>query len=394
MRSDPPLVTIIGGSLSGLTLALACANRGVSVRVLERTLERTLGGDSLSLSLATLAGATGIDPRSHPRLPVVPAYGDRHLTTWAALHEWLAARAEETPGIVVERGRSVISLNDLDDAVELSFADGTQERTGLVIGADGYASIVRKTLAPGTPFARYAGYIVWRGLVEEKLLRKPVPRSSDEGLWIEFVDGYRLVAAVLPGRDGSLDVGRRQITFAWFDTTRDAVLRRTNCVTADGYVIGTLGRRNIDDATREDLVSRVAGLWPEAWAEAVTLGIRARNVLSGSPIAEYLPERLVMGSLAVIGDAAHAVSPMTGSGFASSVADAVALSQAISARRSNGPMRIALSHYESVRLPFVRDLVYSSHRLSDRFLRYARSSSTSVEPTYRVAGRHHDVESR
>lgn len=83
---------------------------------------------------------------------------------------------------------------------------------------------------------------------------------------------------------------------------------------------------------------------------------------------------------------------MTGSGFASSVDDSVALSEAILSRRSNGPMRIALSHYESVRLPFVRDLVYSSHRLSDRFLRYAQSTSTTAEPTSKAAGRYDDVE--
>ena len=232
MSAPHPEITIVGASLAGLTLALACVARGVPVHVVERSAGHVHGGDSLSIDLALVAAATGHDPRQPPVLPVVPAY--RELTTWPALYAWLRERAIATPGIVLEEGKTVASITDLGDRARITFADGSERVAAAVIGADGYRSTVRRAIAPEAPFARYAGYLVWRGLVEERTLARPVPWPSDGGLWIEFMGGYRLVAATLPGRDGSVEPGRRQVTFAWFDVHRDELLRRSGCLTADG----------------------------------------------------------------------------------------------------------------------------------------------------------------
>jgi 2-polyprenyl-6-methoxyphenol hydroxylase-like FAD-dependent oxidoreductase len=371
MSSAHPKVIIVGGSLAGLTLALACAARGVPVHVLERSARRVLGGDSLSIDLADLATTIGHDPRTHPTLPVVPAYRDRHLTTWPALYAWLHDRAAVTPGIVLEEGKTVASVTDVGDQVQLSFSDGTETISDAVIGADGYHSTVRRAIAPNAPLARYAGYLVWRGLVEERALTRSVPWPSDGGLWIEFVGGYRLVAAVLPGRDASVQTGQRQVTFAWFDVHREELLRRTSCLTADGHVVGTLRRGTIDDDVRAELGAVIAQCWPDTWAEAVAVGVRSTDALSGAPIAEYKPERLARGALAIVGDAAHVVSPMTGRGFATGVEDALVLAKMLAARPANEPVSASLARYEAARLPFVRALVAHSSRISAEYLRYA-----------------------
>ncbi len=276
---------------------------------------------------------------------MVPAYRDRHLTTWPALYGWLRDRVNETPGIVLQEGKSVAYVRRLDNQAELSFEDGTQLMADAVIGADGYHSVVRRAMAPETPFARYAGYLVWRGLVDEQTLTKPVPWPSNGGLWIEFVQGYRLVAAVLPGRDGSTEVGKRQITFAWFDAHRGELLRSMNRLRANGDLVGTLGRSSIDTDLRDELVAKIPELWPEMWAEAVTVGVKSKDSLSGAPIAEYLPGRLADGPLALVGGAAHVVSPMTGSGFATGVDDAAVLARLLAQRSANEPVAAALQHY-------------------------------------------------
>lgn len=373
MNTTHPQIVVAGGSLAGLTLALACATRGLPVRVVERSVRREHGGDSLSIDLAALAATVGHDPRAHSSLPVVPAYRDRHLTTWPALYSWLHDRVAETPGIILEEGKTVASVTDAGDRVHLSFTDGTERVADAVIGADGYHSIVRRTIAPDAPLASYAGYVVWRGLIEEQTLERPVPWPSNGGLWIEFVEGYRLVAAVLPGRDGSVEAGQRQVTFAWFDVHQEELLRRTNRLTADGYIVGTLGRGTIDEDVRAELVALIPQLWPETWAEAVAVGVRATDVLSGAPIAEYKPDRLARGALAIVGDAAHVVSPMTGRGFATGVEDAAVLAQMLADRRANEPVSAALARYEVARLPFVRALVTHSRRISADYLRYAQA---------------------
>ncbi|WP_157627574.1 salicylate hydroxylase [Burkholderia gladioli] len=312
MTSTHPEIIVIGGSLVGLTFALASAKRGVPVRVVERAGRRTLGGDNLNVDLASIARTVNYDPRFGKILPVVHAFRDRHLTTWPALYSWLRDRVVEMPGITLEENRSVASVRADGRRAIVAFADGTSASADAAIGADGYHSIVRRAVAPELPLSTYAGYLVWRGLIEESALSAPVAWPTAGGLWISFEKGYRLVAAVLPGRDGSREVGRRQVTFAWFDGRRDDLLRRTGCLDIHGHVVGTLTAT--DREVREELAALAPIVWPTRWAEAVVFGIRAPNAMHGAPIAEYRPERLVAGPLAIIGDAAHGVSPMTGSG--------------------------------------------------------------------------------
>ena len=155
---------------------------------------------------------------------------------------------------------------------------------------------------------------------------------------------------------------------------REDLLRRTNCLTADGYIVGTLGRGTIDEDVRAELLSLVPQVWPATWAEAVAVGVSSTDALSGAPIAEYKPERLARGALAIVGDAAHVVSPMTGCGFATGVEDAAVLAKMLGNRRADEPIAAALARYEKARLPFVRGLVTHSRRISSDYLRYAAST--------------------
>jgi 2-polyprenyl-6-methoxyphenol hydroxylase-like FAD-dependent oxidoreductase len=54
----------------------------------------------------------------------------------------------------------------------------------------------------------------------------------------------------------------------------------------------------------------------------------------GTPIVHYKPSRLVVGRVALAGDAAHAASPMVGGGFRQGLYDVRALTQAMTAAGS------------------------------------------------------------
>jgi 2-polyprenyl-6-methoxyphenol hydroxylase-like FAD-dependent oxidoreductase len=72
MSIADPHIIVVGGSLAGLTVALACAARGVPVRIVECSAQRVHGGDSLSVDLTALAAAVRHDPRAHPFCPWCP----------------------------------------------------------------------------------------------------------------------------------------------------------------------------------------------------------------------------------------------------------------------------------------------------------------------------------
>jgi 2-polyprenyl-6-methoxyphenol hydroxylase-like FAD-dependent oxidoreductase len=79
-----------------------------------------------------------------------------------------------------------------------------------------------------------------------------------------------------------------------------------------------------------------------------------------------VPRRLASGRLAIVGNAAHVPTPMTGSGFAASVADASALVRALDGV-DTADVPAALEDYEGERLRAARDLVLSGQSFSRNF---------------------------
>lgn len=91
----------------------------------------------------------------------------------------------------------------------------------------------------------------------------------------------------------------------------------------------------------------------------------------GTPIAEYVPERLVQGRLALVGDAAHVPTPMTGMGFGASLDDAEAIAESLGAGVSGSSVAEALRAYERKRLSSVRGMVQAGQQFSRGFSRAA-----------------------
>jgi len=75
--------------------------------------------------------------------------------------------------------------------------------------------------------------------------------------------------------------------------------------------LGSVPATAIDDELRAELLALAAARWHGAAREVITSAIE-RKVIFGTPLAEYLPERLVAGRLGIVGDAAHVASPMVG----------------------------------------------------------------------------------
>ena len=53
-------------------------------------------------------------------------------------------------------------MDEADDAVRVTFTDGTVDSYDLVIGADGVHSAMRQLLLPDAPEPAYAGQVIWR----------------------------------------------------------------------------------------------------------------------------------------------------------------------------------------------------------------------------------------
>jgi 2-polyprenyl-6-methoxyphenol hydroxylase-like FAD-dependent oxidoreductase len=361
------LCVVAGGSLVGLSAAIALSRLGIDVTVLERSPARAVaGGGGLGVDVALLQQVTGL--RDEP--PVLHGL-DRDTTAWHLLQGWLEDQAGRRAGVTVRRATEVTAVHPGDDQPRAAVltADGGEYPADLVIGADGARSTVRAAVDPDFPEARYAGVLLWRSLVDEQALPPGVawPGAGEPSREV-YAGPYRLVTYLVPGAAGETGVGHRRLNMVWYDPQQAGLLRAMGVL--DGETVqGSLAPGVLPGPVRERLAGFAAANWPSPWREALSLALYNGTVF-GTPIVHYEPRRLARGRAALAGDAAHAASPMVGGGFRQGLYDVAALAGVATAITSPGGVPGALRRYQELRLgPAAQHVAVSERATADYLAR-------------------------
>jgi 2-polyprenyl-6-methoxyphenol hydroxylase-like FAD-dependent oxidoreductase len=368
-------LAIVGGSLAGLATAIGVARCGVPVTVFERESGEERGGTGLGVDRALISETTGVDARVDgvtEALPVVNE-GYRETSTWLAIFRWLRALADATEGLVLRESSRVDVVASTEDEASLS-GPTVSGSASVVIGADGYRSVVRRAVWPVQPFAPYGGFLIWRALVQESWLPSSLLEQTNLGGGrSHHPEAARLVVYRVPGPRGETHRGGRSITIAWYDASRTRWLRERGYLVGD-EVMGTVPETAIDSELRGELLETVAKRWRGAARQVLTAAIE-RRVLFGTPLSEYLPERLVAGRVGIVGDAAHVASPMIGAGLSSGLQDGAAFIAAV--KRFGGTAgeagSRALRQYNDMRLAPNRERVLESLAATEDLRRSVQS---------------------
>lgn len=252
-------------------------------------------------------------------------------------------------------GVRIVSVDQDEDRVRARDEAGSSWEGELLIGADGYRSVVRQYVDGARPHADYAGYATWLGQSE-----LPEWWRDERAGGPDFFPAGRRMLAVYPLIEADGRVSRT----GWgvIDPTWNRLFREI------GALDGTRVRRtpradDIPDEVYETMARVAEQQWDEPWASLVAQGFRSREVIA-TPITEYVPDRVVAGRVALVGDAAHAQTLMTGAGFREAVDDADALARALG---ETGAIADALMQYESMRLESMRWSVMGGQSFSRGF---------------------------
>jgi len=210
-------ITVLGAGIGGLTAALALARHGARVRVLEQAPAIREVGAGLQISPNGMAVLEVLGLGPELRQGAVAAQGvvladgrsgrqvlRMGLHTLRSRHPWLLvhradliaalAAAAEAAGVRVELGRRVDDVAVEAHGVRLELGDGTAERHGLVVAADGVRSVARAAMGE-TDAPRFTGQVAWRALAPQRHVAPPEVR-------VFTGPGRHLVA--YPLRDGRL----------------------------------------------------------------------------------------------------------------------------------------------------------------------------------------------
>jgi 2-polyprenyl-6-methoxyphenol hydroxylase-like FAD-dependent oxidoreductase len=366
--STPARCVVVGGSLVGLSAAMALSRAGFQVTVAERSpAPAAESGGGLGVDVPLLRRATGIgeDP------PVLHG-ADRDTTAWHLLQGWLEAHATALPLVTVRRGTQVSGVHPggPERSATVRTAGGDAFEADLVIGADGARSTVRAAVDPRHPDARYAGVLLWRTMVDEQDMPRDValPAAGEPGREV-YAGPYRLVTYPVPGPAGETAVGHRRLNLVWYDPEQRELLHEAGLL--DGETVhGSLAPGTLPDPVRRRLAGFAAARWPSPWREALALALETGTVF-GTPIVQYKPARLAAGRVALAGDAAHTVSPMVGGGFGQGLYDVLGLAQALAPAGSPGQVPGALGLYEQARLAAAARHVTRSEQATAAYLAQA-----------------------
>lgn len=329
-------VIVLGAGIGGLAAAVALAARGARVRVIEQAEALTEVGAGIQISRNGMAvlewlGVSGVAVRSQGtelrdgpsgrlvlRVPP-PKAGPTFYFHRADLLDALARRATAL-GVAVDLGRRAIGVEPSEG--RLTFADGSSETAGFVVGADGVRGVTRAALG-GAPRARFTGHVAWRALV---------PGTGEPEVAQVFMAAGRHVV-VYPLRGGRL------LNIAAFEERRDW--------TRESW-------REAGDP--EEMRARFAGLGGAAGAAFERVEVAHTWALHLHPVAE----RWHAGRLALLGDAAHPTLPFLAQGACLALEDAWVLVACLMGE--GGPDR-----YQSLRRARAERVVAAAARNGWRF---------------------------
>jgi len=352
---------IVGASLSGLMTGIALAREGVSVIILEKVGEEGRTGSGLQVD-----GVTFGQSKIEKFLRQIVSGGRKSVQLWSSIESRLRAEAKKYSNIDLRYDTRIEVVDQDDDAAWALTEKGEKVYGDLLIGADGHHSMVRRYVAPDKPDATFAGYMVWLASTDENSLPEEL-RPSPHHPEVQFLNSFNgfLIGSIIDSGTGYSNTGNRRIGCTWCDHSRNDLLRRLGCIEGD-VVHHSLSADDLPKKTRNELTRQVAANWPEPWASAMLHAIKTGNI-TGTPIKEYIPERLIRGRIALVGDAAHVPAPITASGFNASLKDAAELGKCVVKGINRQAGNRALEKYESVRLNKVRQMVASGQWYSQSF---------------------------
>ena len=344
-------ITIIGAGMAGLTTGIALKKFGHQVSIYEQAEQILPVGAAISLwsngvkclnylglteqvaklggqmdNLAYVDGLTGDVMTQFSLYPLIEEVGQRpYPVSRAELQNMLM---DEFGRDDIHLGKKMVVLNDNGQQVTVSFADGSEIQTDLLVGADGTHSMTRAYVLGETVPRRYAGYVNWNGLVEVSEDLAPADQ------WTTFVgEGKR--ASLMP-------VANNRFYF-FFDVPLLVGLENDRSqykILLKEYFKGWCPQvQKLIDAIDEQRTNRV-------------------EIHDIEPFADFYK-----GNVVIVGDAAHSTTPDIGQGGCQAMEDAIYLARALQINTLG--LQDSLRRYQNKRNERANELVLRARKRCD-----------------------------
>jgi 2-polyprenyl-6-methoxyphenol hydroxylase-like FAD-dependent oxidoreductase len=310
---------VIGGGIAGPVAALALRKAGIEATVYEAYQDSADGvGGMLMVAPNGLAAlkvvGIDVDAVGQPMQGMVMTDGrgkrigefsgisglPPSRVMWRAeLYRAVRERAAEL-GVPTEYGKRFVGAEETPAGVTARFADGTEARADILVGADGIRSTVRTLIDPAAPGPRYTGLIGFGAFSKAE-----VPGARSDAMYFAF--GKHAFLGYWPVPGGGT---------AWFSNLPydSPLTAHETRATPSAEWMRILREKFADDVPGRDLLRGTAD------DDLLTFG--------GMEILPSVPN-WYRGRMVLVGDSAHAPSSSSGQGASIAAESAIELARCL-----------------------------------------------------------------
>ena len=359
MNATGKRAIVIGGSLGGLFTGILLRAIGWQVDIYERSphaLDSRGGGVVLQPDVVEAFQQAGItegapwgvvaneryylkrDGSIAQRMPM-----RQTLTSWNLLY---GTMRRHFPNEHYHQGKNLIQLQQNSKQVTAIFADSTRNTADLLIGADGANSTVRQLLLPRHQ-PHYAGYVAYRGLVDETDLDPETAALMTERFVFYQFPNSHILQYVIPGEDESLVPGNRRFNWVWYvnydeKTELPHILTDRNGKRRDASIPPGFMAPEVEQ-TMHSYAEKVLAP-PFQKLVAATKEPFVQTILDlGVP-------QMAFDRVALVGDAAFIPRPHTAASVSKGAANAIALADALVEQNHDAPKALNAWEADQLRL--------------------------------------------
>ncbi|APA07764.1 hypothetical protein SS1G_00649 [Sclerotinia sclerotiorum 1980 UF-70] len=362
MTEKPLNVVIVGGSLTALFHGIVLRRLGHHVRILERN--NPSQQMSLGAGIAAMEHVQSFmrkyDETKTPYCVTSPdvQYLDQAVkikstwkfpmatTSWKILYYVMRANfdglasdlcvqvpqpTEQQGSATYDHEKEVTSVEYKDELVTVQYRDTGSDshatvHADLVIAADGASSGLRQNLQPLLQ-QKYAGYVAWRGVAAESEISEETKAVfACKATFFVYKGGY-IVLYTIPGEDGNLSPGHRQLNWVWYNIHPENSQEYRDIMTdIDGHRHRTtLPIGKVTPQNWEKQKALALQILPAPFAEMVQK--TTKPFISAIHDREIAKPSLFNGKLLFVGDALATFRPHVASSTNQAALDAQLLEQ-------------------------------------------------------------------
>lgn len=362
-------VTIIGGSIAGLTTGLALLKHGWDVHVYEATqgeLEHRGAGiithdalfDALKKLDITSQDQIGVPIRTRKTFDrngsiVKTLELEQIATSWGRLYQLLR---NKFPSDRYHSNKVLTQCELSHTFVSAHFSDGSTKRSCLLVAADGIRSTVRQLFEPETK-PEYAGYVAWRGLINERDLSASEHKALFPYFTFCLPEGEQVLSYPIAGEQHQIDEGCRRCNVVWYrPASRESTLQEL-LTDIDG---NNNGESIAPDKVQPKIIAQMQKDARNRLSPQHTALIEKLAKPFIQPIYDLTTKTMIHGRIALLGDAAFTARPHLGVGITKAAEDSLCLAHSLDSHKS---IPEALKRFDSERRDKNRRWVNQSREL-------------------------------